>query len=292
MELINCPVCGSDKYVFVSKKRYPDSEYHIVRCKNCDFYYTNPEPSQNELLEFYDSEYLGNHTNVWHQYEDKLNKEIAELLINEGIKSNLDLGSGQGRFVNILSNYGIESVGVEPVKDSCSIAKEKYGLELHNKTCEQYLIECNRKFNSVTMLNVLEHLPNPSNILKLTNKCLINGGKLIIIVPNVDFTIFLGRIRGLIGFKDKYMLESKKFSQQGFDPPIHLSSFNKNSLVKLLVKNNFEIIKMTNAPVIKSSLLMSAFKNSVFLIGKLIEIFTLNKTVFGYSLLSISKTKD
>jgi hypothetical protein len=49
---------------------------------------------------------------------------------------------------------------------------------------------------------------------------------------------------------------------------------------------------MTNAPVIKSSFLMNVFKNSVFFIGKLIEIITLNKIIFGYSLLIVSRTKD
>jgi SAM-dependent methyltransferase len=288
---INCPLCGSNKYKFVTSKKYPDAEYSVVNCRKCDFYFTNPEPSQTELINFYNSSYLNKHTDVWHEFEDKLNKQVAGFLVKEGIKSNLDIGSGQGRFVKILKDYGIDATGVEQVKESCITAKEKYGLELKNMNCEQYLDICSEKYDSITMLNVLEHIPNPLNIIKKTKKCLNNRGKLILVVPNVDFTLFLGKIRSIPGFKDKYMLDSKKFSQQGFDPPIHLSSFNKKTLELLLIKNDFTILKMTNAPVIKSSFLMNAFKNTIFITGKIIETVTFNKIIFGYSLLSISENK-
>src|ERR1035437_6400260 len=102
MVIINCPLCNSSNYIAISKKKYPNVEYNIVKCNNCGFYYTNPEPSNEELLEFYNTNYLEKHTNVWHHFEDNLNHEITRLLIKRGVTSNLDLGSGQGRFVSIL----------------------------------------------------------------------------------------------------------------------------------------------------------------------------------------------
>lgn len=292
MKIINCPLCKSKEYVFFCKKEYSHAEYNIVRCNNCGFFYTNPEPNQKEILELYNQSYLDNHLDVWHQFEDKLNQAITRILVKENVKSNLDLGSGQGRFVSMLKKHRIESVGVEPIEDSCRIAKDKYGIELHNITSEQYLLNCNQKYDSITMLNVLEHLSNPCYIITLIKKCLVKNGNLILVVPNVDFTLFLGFIRQILGFNDKYMLSSKKFSQQGFDPPIHLSAFSKKTLKKILTDNNFKVQKITNAPVIKSSSsIMNISKKSVSLIGKVLELLTLDKVVFGYSLLSIAKNE-
>ncbi len=293
MKIIKCPLCGTDKHIYVCEKNISGNAFTIVKCSECNFYYTNPEPSQEELLDFYNSQYLELHENVWHDYEDSLNHHIRSILKNYGSKLNLDIGSAQGRFVWMVKSTGIESFGVEPNKESCQEAFKKYGVKLYNSTALGFLQNSQQEYDSITILNVLEHLPDPNEIIKLSRKSLIDNGKLLIVVPNVDFTLLIGFFRGLFGFPDKYLLNSIKFKQQGFDPPIHLSAFTKSSLVRLLRQNNYRIIKATNPPTIKTnSRLINVIKKLIYLLGKSLELLTLNRVVWGYSLLILAEKEN
>lgn len=290
MKDINCPICSESNYNIICKKKYSTNEYSIVRCSSCLFYFTNPEPNEKELIEFYNNEYLDKHQLVWHKYENGFNLAMLKLINKYDIKNLLDLGSGQGGFVKLLKKNNINSTGVELVNESCLTAKEIYGIDLINKTCEEYIENCNTLYDCITILNVLEHLKDPMNIMKMTLRCLKRKAILIIVIPNVDFTIILGMIRSIFGFKDKYMLNSKIFSQQGFDPPIHLSAFNQRSIRMLLKHAGYKIISITNAPIIESNIMIiSLIKYMVYFMGKVIELLTLNRIVWGYSLLIICK---
>jgi hypothetical protein len=187
---------------------------------------------------------------------------------------------------------GIEASGVEPSRRNCLVAAERYGVSLVNQSVQDYLVGTSAPLHCVTMLNVLEHLPSPVTLLQQLRVALNPEGLLLVVVPNVDFTLVLGALRRALGFEDVYMLESERFSQQGFDPPIHLSSFNRASLARALSNAGLRTKLMTQAPVIRArDPLADLAKRGVRTIGAALERLTGGRLVFGYSLLAVA-TKE
>lgn len=290
MRAIPCPLCRGDKHRPKASKTRFGNTYHVVECIACGFMFVNPEPDSAELLRVYGQEYSEHHADVWHGHEDDLNRGVIARLKGIGVSSLVDLGAGQGRFVHMARKAGIDASGVEPAPPNWATAKERYGLDLERKSVDDYLAGKPTGLECVTILNVLEHLPDPVNALKGVLAALQPGGRLLVVVPNVDFTLTLGALRGAAGFQDAYMMESTRFSQQGFDPPFHLSSFDANHLKRAFELAGFTVKVMTNAPVIGATNKIQAMaKHGVAGLGAVLELLTGGRTVWGYSLLSVAQ---
>jgi SAM-dependent methyltransferase len=249
----------------------------------------NPEPDEAELGALYDADYSEGHDRTWHGFEDGLNRQVLGLLKRRGVRSLTDLGAGQGRFVFQAGNAGIAATGVEPSSLNGTEARERYGIELHHLTVQQFLAGRPRDLECITMLNVLEHLPRPVAVLEQVAQALRPGGTVAVVVPNVDFTLMLGRVRRLAGFADVYMLDSARFSQQGFDPPIHLSSFNARHLRRAFEAAGLRVERLGQAAVIRSANPLALLaKRAVAAAGRGMELVSGGRIVWGYSLLGVA----
>lgn len=289
MRDIPCPLCDSHDRVPVCSKQRNGTRYTAVRCGGCGFHYVNPEPDQAELLALYDEDYSDNHGDVWHGFEDRLNAQVIAELSRRGVRSLFDLGAGQGRFVSQAAQAGIRAEGVEPSAPNRAAALEHYRISLSGLTVQQFLATDPRDLECITMLNVLEHLPAPLSVLRQVAAALRPGGTLALVVPNVDFTLLLGRIRRMARIRDVYMLESPRFSQQGFDPPIHLSSFDAAHMRDALARAGFDVDVVRQAAVIRSAHPASHLaKHAIAAVGRTLEFLTSGTRVWGYSLLAIA----
>lgn len=85
-------------------------------------------------------------------------------------------------------------------------------------------------------------MPGPINYIKEINRVLKIGGMLYLAVPNESALIFKFRnlIFKLLGNK----LKSNSF--QPFQHPYHINGFTRSSLIRLLEKNKFCVIKYRN----------------------------------------------
>lgn len=283
-------MCDAGEHSAVCSKHRGGIGYSVVRCRACGFHYVNPEPDEAELLALYEDVYSAAHDQIWHGFEDGLNRQIIGELRRRGIRSLTDLGAGQGRFVRQALDAGIEASGVEPSPVNGAVARTRYGVELRSLTVRQFLAGGPRDLECITMLNVLEHLPAPRSVLQGAARTLRPGGVLAVVVPNVDFTLVLGRIRRSAGFRDVYMLESSRFTQQGFDPPVHLSSFNARHLRAAAEEVGFRVEVLRQAAVIRSgNPILHLAKQTVSAVGRGLEIMTRGRIVWGYSLLCVAR---
>jgi SAM-dependent methyltransferase len=282
-------LCGDETFTSVVSRTRAGQEYGVVRCDACRFHYVNPEPDAAELSAFYDAEYRGRHAEVWHGLEDDANRAVIELLRSRGVSSLVDLGAGQGRFVHLARQAGFDASGVEPVAANAAEAKARYGIDLVHASVDAYLARHPGGVECFTLLNVLEHVPDPLGIVRRLREALRDGGTVLAIVPNVSFTFTLGAVRRLLGFRDVYMLESPRFTQQGFDPPVHLSSFDARHLRQLFETAGFEVALLRQAPVIRaSSALVDTAKRGMYAAGRILETLTAGATHWGYSLLIVA----
>lgn len=125
----------------------------------------------------------------------------------------LDVGCGNGEYLDRMRQLGWEVVGVEPDGSAACIARERLGLEVFAGSLEgaKFPDEC---FDAITMNHVIEHAGDPIGLLRECRRILKPGGKLMVITPNIQS---LGR-------------RILKEAWLHWDPPRHLFLFALHSL--------------------------------------------------------------
>jgi len=96
----------------------------------------------------------------------------------------LDIGCGEGNFLESLEARHFSSEGLEPHPEACRICQSK-GLNVRNADLGSTALEegC---FDVVTLWHVLEHLPQPQEALNKIRRALKPGGVVALSVPNTQ----------------------------------------------------------------------------------------------------------
>jgi len=98
----------------------------------------------------------------------------------------LDVGCGPGHFGRYMRQASWQVVGVEPARDAAKIA-QSFGLTVFSSV-EECSRQINRRFNAVSLLNVLEHVLDPAGLLTSIRPLMGEESILVIQVPN-DFSV-------------------------------------------------------------------------------------------------------
>lgn len=208
-----------------------------------------PLPSDSEFERFYQSEYYDLLRNGGRAPElrrlleggEEAERERAWLRetlyadITAGLRAHdsgqrvLDIGCGQGELLQWLGEQGFDAEGIEPSDDAAGLARER-GLRARTATLEELLEEADElpPYGAALLLNVLEHVPDPAEMLRGIRRLLEPRGLLYIRVPN-DFN----------------PLQASALEKLGGDPwwiavPDHVNYFDVESLCALTRRVGFE----------------------------------------------------
>ncbi len=120
---------------------------------------------------------------------DVRNRNMYQLLLSllHG-KKLLDIGAGALHFLHHAKKKGYEVEGVEPDRELVKLGEQFYGKvgKIHFLPIEN-LDEIKTKYDSITMIDVLEHIEDDEAALKRIKNRLDAKGKLIILVPAWQF---------------------------------------------------------------------------------------------------------
>lgn len=131
----------------------------------------------NEQYNFY--EYKKNEKIFRMRFE----KLVATIIQYKSSGKVLEIGPGYGLFASILSSKGYFSY--EVVEPSLKLTYRIMNLVKNNKkNVNAYLKTNKNKYDIVVMLDVIEHLKNPTFVLNEIYKLLNNDGILVIQTPN------------------------------------------------------------------------------------------------------------
>ena len=146
-----------------------------VMCKSCGLVYVDPKMSREELAKFYAEDYRKIYGGQHSLDAEKRHAEMAYKLMPKG--KHLDIGCSTGELLKLTGGQGIE-----PNREHCKIANSN-GLSVFNSTLEEYQGES--KFDVITMLNALEHVYSPTEVLRKIYNLLNDKGIVLISVPNI-----------------------------------------------------------------------------------------------------------
>jgi 2-polyprenyl-3-methyl-5-hydroxy-6-metoxy-1,4-benzoquinol methylase len=203
------------------------------RCGNCGFTFANPVPPDELLSVYYNSTFYRNYRCLEYNriprdrfysismYTDP--HRLARWLGDDRAISILDYGCGPGAFLALLrENYGFSALeGLELNRQSVEIARKHFGFTLAKSPQElkQPAYDC------VTLLEVIEHIPDPSSFFRHISELVKPGGRVLITTPAVDN--LLGR------FYPRLCIH--------YTAPSHVSLFTRQAMELWLSRFEFEI---------------------------------------------------
>jgi len=214
--------------------------FEIIDCQLCGFKHAIPLPTFEELAHVYSDEYYSIEKPLYIQnyvedqewwdvtYQQRL--DLFDSYLELKGRSLLDVGSGPGLFLTKAQAQGWTVKGIEPSSQAAEYSREVLKLDIEEKFLDASLAKNLGKFDVVNLGEVIEHLSDPAEMLKIANGMLHDGGLVSVIAPN-DFNPF-----------QKLLEDSCDYDPWWIAPPHHLNYFNKESLSKLLDRCGFEVV--------------------------------------------------
>ena len=244
---------GGDGVLHSGPIHASSNEYDVIDCSCCSFKHIIPIPTEAFLEDYYANEFVKNRQAGFYKKieEDALWWEIFynekydlfEKHVTWKNPSILDVGSGQGYFLKRGKERGWKTLGIEPSKESTNYSRN-LGLEIENDYLSRNNYQKYGQFDVVHMHEVIEHLPDPKNILSIAKELLNPNGLLCIVSPN-EFNPL-----------QEAFVENSNTEKWWIAPPEHINYFSISSVKKMLVKNGFSILEQSSTFPIELFLLM------------------------------------
>ena len=234
-QFTTCLVCDSSQ---IQPLKGYESEY-LVKCKKCDFVFSDRKPTEEELQAIY-STYSYSEGQTVSPITIKRYKELLEDFQKYRRTNNIiDIGCGVGFFLEVAKRRGWNVYATEFSEKAISILENK-GIKTHAGQITMNMF-AEVEFDVVTSFEVLEHINNPNDEIKIIRHKLRKGGLFYFTTPNFNA---LSRI-----------IFTKKWDVFGY--PEHLCFYNSHSSDFFLKRNGF--IKKR---IQTTGISLSRFKNS------------------------------
>lgn len=219
-----CPSCGAHAY-----KTVFDS---IRRCTDCGLCFVTPlsppdEPRESE--EYFLNEYLPLHqSNLEASCAERrahleMIRHFAKLPERPRL---LDVGCALGLMLEVATAQGWEAAGVEPSDFAARYAAERSGCTVYPGMLQEAGF-ASQSFDVVTLMDVIEHVVRPRELLIEIHRVLRPGGVLFSVTPN--FGSFFVHLYG----REAY----------GVGPSEHINCFEASTLRKLILNAGFSRMK-------------------------------------------------
>lgn len=235
---MKCLLCQSQNHRLFESVTSFGFPLVYFQCEDCGFIFQSFESSQAADPEFYAETYR----KIYQDSPEPTPKDLyvqnerAKHLIGflnkqhvRSVNRALDIGASSGKLLLAYQlAFDCEVAGIEP-GDAYRQYAESRGLEMHS-SIEALVTPNAGRFDLISLIHVLEHLPEPVGILQtLREKLLADDGHLLIEVPNF------------------YAHDSYELA--------HLSCFTPKSLKAVMKRAGFRVLRLKRHGEPRSDLL-------------------------------------
>lgn len=247
-EQISCP-CGSQT-VPVDVFQTPTRRY--VRCPGCELVFLNPRPLTTKVEEFYREDYDEAYGEVEASSDrDPVFESVARRLAQYRQPPGrlLDVGCGDGAFLSLCRSAGWTCYGLELSKKAAARAARRRLTVLSPDSLERSGER--EPFDVITLVNVLETVPNPATLLRQVAGALAPSGLVVIRATNGAFHLPMRTPARWVGSR--------------YDQAFHLFLYSPSALRSLLQGIGLETIAIHNSvpsrgPLVPANPWMSRLK--------------------------------
>lgn len=247
-----CAICGSSEgdveatgcdYIYGGSSQ----TCVAVRCAGCGHVYLNPRPIPAEAGVLYPANYASfsgkfTHGNSWlaRAKEHIMMRRVRKLLagLPAGARF-LDIGCGDGQLLEAVKRQfpGLEVHGLDwRFSPEVRARLAAMGIVLHESMLENAELP-ESGFDLVTMNQLIEHLWEPADCLRMVRRILAPQGRLALTTPNID------------GYDRRFF---KSGLWGGYYFPRHLNLFSRSSIGRLMSDCGLEVEEYRSlvAPVV------------------------------------------
>lgn len=221
------------------------SRYTVEPHPEFGFFQVKPTPSAEEITRFYAEEFYSAKYKAFNnsalevqesdrEFHDAHRQDILDTIERLSARpiagqTVLDVGCGWGQAMQYFAAKGARCAGFDPAPEAVDYVRSR-GLECVRAGMERMDVFGARRFDVVTLMNVLEHLADPLVVMReIRDKVLAPGGLLVIEVPN-EFNDFQQAGRQLHGLTHWWVA-----------PPAHLNYFSASSLSAALRGSGYAV---------------------------------------------------
>lgn len=225
MPIQPCPSCGGSRdLAFVEERRDPvgGTLYRLHRCGSCGLVFSDPRDPVGP---------------DWYEKAAPLRATEARgapekdarfsWFLGLGLPPGrlLDVGCGDGGFLAAAGARGWKATGVDYEERMIALGRAK-GLDAHAQDLSAFLkSRAAREFDAITLFDVLEHSPEPRELVAALKPVLKHGGHLAITFPNDRRPHWFGR--------------------EEFDyPPHHFTRWTPGVLRGFLQREGFTVVSL------------------------------------------------
>ena len=231
-----CPGAGQPLYEGMPDRFFgAGGQWRLVKCQNpnCGLVWMNPMPVAGDLHLAYEQYFTHSEAqpglsrrlalaaydllcalpDYWTSLRKAKRSMAFMFLENRPPGSLLDVGCGDGRWLHFMRQNGWQVTGLEVDPQAVEQARKQYGLEVFCGELGAANLPL-ASFDAITLRHVIEHVPQPIDLLAQCKKLIKPGGLLVVVTPNTD------------------SLGHQQFGRHwmGLDVPRHLHLFNRQSL--------------------------------------------------------------
>jgi SAM-dependent methyltransferase len=183
-----CPLCGHPGASRIFTRTAYQQVWHLARCSSCGLYFTDPAPTESEMRGFYEGNY---HTELQdpafmdQAFAPKYRRYLG--MVRPHLRADaatLDVGCATGLFPKMLKDAGFRAEGIELNPASAAWGREHYGVPILEGTLDDSLLS-SRKFDLISMTDVLEHTLSPPAEVAKVHGLLNEGGHFLVTFPDI-----------------------------------------------------------------------------------------------------------
>ena len=222
--------CGTDDYSIV----FSVGTYALYHCPSCGTFRNNPVPlgHEDQASKFYTDYYSDGHAS---QIKKVIKRNSRFWKVHsrippsfwEGRKEVLDVGCGSGDFVAELGSFGWSNPkGSDIAKSRIQFARQQfpeYNFFDQDIAELMYILPAQ---DLIIVDNVIEHVPNPVDLVQNLKKMVGRNGAVVIITPNLN--------------SGNFKLLGKRWTPE-LCPHTHIFLFTEKSLSNLVEKAGFTL---------------------------------------------------
>lgn len=241
-EWIACNACGADAFLELSSTE----GWHIGQCRECALIYLNPMPFFRSSEGFSEMslafEYTRFQSNITPEIlchdKQQMRRQLDEVARLAGRieppGTFLDIGCGSGSSVRAAAEMGWRATGIDIDPKLVELGRQQLHVDLRCGTLEQSGLEGNQ-FHFIRMRDVIEHLPNPYEVLLEVKRLLVPGGVALIATPNEAALPTQVRLR----------LGLRRDKVATVVPPHHVHGFAPKTLARIIRRSGLKVCEVS-----------------------------------------------
>ena len=243
LEEVPCDLCGSTE-IDVLRPAAPETRSshdlvrifrassdvplvdRLVRCKTCDLVFVSPRVHAPTIVASYAEGEDATFVSQAKARERTFDRSVDRIeALTGGPASVFDIGTAGGSFLASARARGWRVDGCEPNKWLAAWGKKHYGIDIRPGPLTDQALE-GAQYDVVTLWDVVEHLPRPSEIIARAKQMVKPGGYLILTFPDVrsPSARVLGRFWPFLS-------------------SVHLFYFSKVTMGRMLKNAGFEVVR-------------------------------------------------